>query len=105
MSADSGAILIEISGQAEEDAGSYPRNKYTFQLGANHPGQIDNLQSPVSADSVTGGIQKGSMSLSSSTSKDNHPPMLGMVPEQNVDQSLVNSSNPDITFGQMRSDQ
>ena len=53
MSTDSGAIKIEISGQAEED-GSHPRSKYNFQLGGSQ--QENNLQSPVSADSATGGI-------------------------------------------------
>ena len=103
MSTDSGAIKIEISGQAEEPLS---HSQYNFKPpnkhgSANNALQIDsnNLQSPTSVDSATGGIQKGSMSLSSSTSKDNNQPlMLGMAPGDRLeDQSLVHS--PDITFG------
>lgn len=57
MSTDSGAIKIEISGQAEEPLS---HSQYNFQLGnaPNHTNVLDsnNLQSPVSADSATGGI-------------------------------------------------
>ena len=104
LSTDSGAIKIEISGRAEEEGGSHPRGKYYDQLG-NSQLETNNLQSPVSADSAAGGIQKGSMSLSSSTSKDNNqPPPMGMAPDRMEEQSsLVNSQGPDITFGMLRS--
>lgn len=46
------------------------------------------------------GIRMGSVSLSSSTSKDNQPPMLPhLAPDRLEDSSMVNASGPDITFG------
>ena len=56
-----------------------------------------NLQSPISQDSATMGIKMGSVSLSSSTSKDGHPhilPHLGIE-----DHSQVFLQGPDTALG------
>ena len=67
--------------------------------------ELHAIQSPISQDSALQGIRMGSVSLSSSTSKDNSHnhvlPHLGQNPDR-LEDSGVASSGPDITFG-MRS--
>ena len=95
LSTDSGTqkIRIEIDGKPEEDF-----NK-TQQIFSQQ--NQENIHSPLSSGSAALGIVRGSVSLSSSTSKEgNQPPILPhLAPDRLEDQSLVNSQGPDLTFG------
>ena len=99
ISGDSDAqkIKIEVGGKPEEDLKSPAMLHYDQKKVELNP-----LSSPISADSVTKDIYKGSVSLSSSTSKEgshNHVlPHMGPAPDR-LEDSGVASSGPDITFG------
>ena len=93
LSAESQAIKIEISGKPED--GQDPRLQSNPEKLYQTKQEV--VGSPLSVDSATYGIKMGSMSLSSSTSKDGHSHVLPHMGMGMDDPSM--SQGPDATFG------